>query len=245
MAGRNVRKVMARLNPPSMPLVRNGSRGTGEPELTAIDIAAALAASNGDHRRRLAIDVACLRWWPARMEGPAVVVGHREEKRKRDDGKIEVIRLPIEAPAETEPFIRLASLIARCLGRHAHRKIQDEELAGKVLEQGFLDRWARVVIHEHRNPSVCAACRHFGRPGEVAKAVTEQGKVVRFEWALCDGCNGTGSNAWGKERRAMALRIRAVTFRHHLNDGHDGAIAMLRELELRGVRFISRQFSDH
>lgn len=240
---RNVRKVMARLNPSSMPLVVSGSRGTGQPELTGIDIAAALAAANGDHRRRLAIDVLCLRWWPARMEGPPVVVGYREERRPLGGGKHEVIRLPVERPAETEPFIALASLVARRLCIHAQRTIADEGTAALVLSEPFLHRWSRAVLDEFRNPNVCASCRHHGRPGEIAKPVSENGRVVRFEWVLCDNCGGTGAVPWGKYRRAKAVKVREATFREYLNDSHDGAILLLQELERRGAGLVERRFS--
>lgn len=242
---RNVRKVMARLNPSSMPLVVSGSRGTGQPELTGIDIAAALAAANGDHRRRLAIDVLCLRWWPARMEGPPVVVGHREERRPLGGGKHEVIRLPIERPAETEPFVALASLVARRLSMHARQSIADDGVAAQVLAESFLHRWSRAVIEEFRNPNVCASCRHHGRPGELAKPVSEGGRVVRFEWVLCDECGGTGTVPWSKDRRAKAVKVRKATFREVLNDSHDGAILLLQELERRGERYVAHHFGEH
>lgn len=242
--GRNVRKVMSRLSPSSMPLIVSGSRGTGEPELTAIDIAHALAAANGDRRRRLAIDVLCLRWWPARMEGPMIVVGHRKEVRTCPAGKSTTILLPVERPAETPPFVALASLVGRSLSDHAGHRIKDEKTAVKVLEPAFVERWARVVIDEYRNPNVCAVCRHHGRPGEVPKAVTDGEKVVRFEWSLCEDCGGTGAVPWGKFRRAKGVKIAEHTFRQHLNESHDGALSLLRELERRAVRYVGRNFSD-
>ncbi|HHA2676643.1 TPA: hypothetical protein ACOECQ_002767 [Stenotrophomonas maltophilia] len=244
---RNVGKTMARLSPRSLPLQVAGSRGTGQPELTAIDIANALAVAGGDHRKALAVDVLCLRWWPARIEGPMRVVGYREVKRPLPpvDGKLRfyIERMPVEKPSETQAFLGIASLLARALSGRARKVLAPKTLA-KVGEPAFLQRWARAVIDEYRNPHHCPVCRDFGRPGEVAKPVLQEGKVVGFEWHLCEDCEGTGVQPWGKHRRAKAVQIREATFRDELNPLHEGALALLRELEHRGARMVNAKLRD-
>lgn len=257
---RNVAKLMARLNPRSMPLEPTVGRSTRGPELTAIDIAGALgAAAAGDHRKRLAVDVLCLRWWPARVEGPPRTVGYRtvhtdpaRHRADRGDGKPVdpgqkqfldgcCHRLPIEQPAETPAMLAIIALLERRLRLRVERAVP-EDVRPKVLAADFLARWARAVIDEYRRPHHCQNCKAYGRPGEIPVPVEEGGKIVRFEWKLCEACDGAGVMPWGKHRRAKALRIREGTFRDaELNEVHDGALALLRELEHRGAVLLVRR----
>lgn len=236
----NIRKQMAKLNPRSMPLVVSGARGTRGPELDATDVAAALAASGGDPKRRLAITVLCLRWWPAAVEGPGIA-RYQTVERKGKDGKPEMVReYAGEEPVDTQMMRQVLGLLRRCLLRYAMKL--PEGMVGKVTSEAFLDRWARVVIDEYRHPHVCPACAPFGHPGSVPKAMAPSGKVTGFEWALCDACGGTGTQPWGRDRRAGAVRMRAATFREHLESGHAGALLLLRELEFRAVQMVGKKF---
>lgn len=242
----NAAKLMARLNPKSMPLEFTGARGTGTPELTAVDIAGALgAASAGNASHRLAVDVLCLRWWPARVDGPMRVVGHKPVKRRGPDKDGEpqfyIEQMPVERPSETMAFIAIARLIERRLAHRVRTMPSiDEGLRTRALVPWFLARWSRAVIHEYRHPHHCQSCKSFGRPGEVPRPTEEGGKIVRFDWILCETCKGQGVVSWGKHRRAKALTMREATFRD-INDIQEGALALLRELEHRGaVLFVRR-----
>lgn len=238
----NIRKQMAKLNPRSMPLEFSGSRGTGTPALTAIDISQALAASDGDPKRRLAINVLCLRWWPAMVDGPGIAQ-YRHAERKNRSGEKVVERVYIgERPADTPALLAVLGLVGRCLERYAKRLPDDT--AEKVACPEFIARWSRAVVDEYRHPHVCRACAAFGRPGEAPIAKMEAGKVVGFVWTLCDSCGGTGAQPWGRDRRAAAVRIGVGTFRAQLQEGHEGALALLRELELRGQQLVEKKFAS-
>lgn len=243
----NVAKLMARLNPKSVPLEFRGARGTGAPALTAIDIAAALGvAGAGGHRDRLAVDVLCLRWWPARVEGPARTVSYRLVHHYPDAHKRLKLpmtkftsacceKIPVEAPSETPAFQHIAAVVERKL-RCDTAGIKDRT---RLDRTGFMPAWARAVIHEYRHPNHCPVCKHFGQPGSIPRPVEVQGKIVRFEWLLCDHCGGDGVMPWGKYRRAKALRMREGTYRAlELNDAHEAALSWLREKESTGALLV-------
>lgn len=238
---RNAGKLLARLNPRSMSLNFGGPRGSGAPELTALDIAGALgAAGSRGPGHRLAVDVLCLRWWPSRVEGPAVVVGHKEVRRpiKAEPG-FRIERMPIERRTETPAFLAIAGVVARSLG---HRARRIEGATGKkVGQRAFQERWARAVIEEYRSPRICENCASTGRPGECPVPAYQGDRIIRFDWVLCEACDGSGVLGWAKYRRANRVGIREATFREELNGIHEGALALLRELEHRGaVMFVRR-----
>lgn len=244
---RNVAKLLARLNPRSMRLEASAGRGTSVPDLTSIDIAGALgAAAGGDARMRLAIDVLCLRWWPARVEGPMRTVGHRLVHHDPDWHKKLGIpmtqftsacceRVPVEAPSETPAFTAIADLIGRRL------YLKTDGLPSRVRETDFIQRWARAIIAEYRKPNHCPTCSPGPQPGELAIPRYKGSTLVNIEWVVCPECDGSAVAAWSKRRRARSAQIREGTFRHSgMSEIHDGALALLRELEHRGARALVR-----
>lgn len=250
---RNVAKLLARLNPKGMALQPSPGNSRAEPLETALDIAGALgAASAAGPGPHLAVLVLCLRWWPGVFEGPAKTVGyrtiHHQPKRhaKIDDKKRECFlrgcceRIPIEGPTETPAFARVVSLLARRLDLAVRARSnlppELEDRIGLVL----LDRWARAVIAEYRQPNHCQTCTPWGRAGEVPHPITENGKIVRVDWSTCPTCAGAAVLAWSVKRRARALKIGEHPFRNHLATHHDGALSLLRELEWRGARRLIR-----
>lgn len=237
---RNVAKLLARLNPKGMPLQFSSSRGSAAPELTSIDVAGALgAASSGDARVRLAIDVLCLRWWPARVEGPMRPVGYREvvhedpPLRRGGETRRRVERIPVEAPSETAAFIAIAQLIERRLSLH--------QVPARANSDEFRERWARAIIAEYRKPNHCPTCSPGPQPGELAVPQYKGNVLSSIEWVVCPDCDGSAVASWGKHRRARAVKIRESTFRDSSMNGiHEGALALLRELEHRGARRLVR-----
>lgn len=168
------------------------------------------------------------------------VVGHRPVKRKDGSGKEYIEQMPVERPGETVALLMIIALLERSLKRRVVRTV-DAELQPKVLAGVFLGRWSRAVIEEYRQPHHCQACKSYGRPREVPVPIREGEKIVKFDWTLCDTCDGQGVVAWGVHRRAKMVRLREGTFRSELNEIHDGALALLRELEHRGAVMLVRR----
>lgn len=261
---RNVAKLLARLNPKIMPLEASPGHSTAPSVETAIDIAAALgAAGQGGAKHRLAVTALCLRWWPSLIEGPSQVVGHVDVARKhvtsvpnwrggRDRVEVKYTeRMPVEVPAETEAFRRMADLIAFRLQRRIEldraKKVGvplSDELATRVLAPDFLQPWARLVIHEYRHPNHCPTCTSWGRPGEVPDLQMQNGKATGVTWKVCETCDGQGVMAWSGNRRAKAMHIRAATWADFLNIHHAGALTLLRELEWRGALLVVRRLGQ-
>lgn len=115
-----------------------------------------------------------------------------------------------------------------------------DALAERVTGHAFVDAWARLVIEEYRRPHICQTCTPWGRAGEVPRFEGE-GKGVQLAWDTCPVCLGGGVMAWGSKRRARALGIGEHAFRDYLKPHHDGALALLRELEGRGARLLLRR----
>lgn len=284
---RNVAKMLARLHPKGITEPFNGARSTAPERETAIDIAGALgAAGQAGPAPRLAIHVLCLRWWPGLYEGPSRVVGHRTvpaldppattsrplAARGPVDPGARMERLPVERPAETPAFQRLADLIGsriairirrdrarqddelvQCLKAWVHgspvtpsfddggRVCLDDALAERVLAPGFLATWARAVIEEFRYPNHCASCHGFGERFQLTGI---GGGRARVDARSCEHCIGQGVVPWSKKRRALQLAIGEHPFRDYLNAHHDGALALLRELEHRGAVLLLRHLGS-
>lgn len=260
---RNLAKQMARLNPKSQSLM--GSRG-GMPDITPEDVAGALgiAASKGPGPH-LAVLVVALRWWPGLVEGPRKTVGHtkithREKGRNAQGKRITWTweeQIPIEAPTETPAFKLVASILAAKLRSRVYRhylpessprtrgdvklRLPDPLFARIVHDEWFTQDWARVVIAEYRHPNHCPTCTPWGRAGQVPLPIEREGKIVEVRWDTCPKCAGAGSLGWGRDRRAKAIGMRGIEFASHLAIHHEGALALLRELEWRGVRRIKRR----
>lgn len=236
----NVGKLMARLNPKSMPLQFTGARGSAPPELSPIDIAGAMGAAGGSPVNRLAVEVCCLRWWPARFDGPTRVIGTRPVVHTNPGGKPYTEHISIEAPSETPAFARIASVVERFLSASA------ANLPPAVLSRpGLMPAWARAVIAEYRQPHHCHDCQHFGQPGQLPKLTYTGKRITGVEWLLCAACSGSGLLAWGSERRAKAVRIRRQTFIDSgMGQVQDDALRLLRELESRGARRIAKNLRE-
>lgn len=260
-ARRNLAKLMAKLNPRSVPLL--GSRG-GMPDITPEDVAGALglACSRGPGPR-LAVLVVALRWWPGLMDGVTRTFGHRtivHHVRTRALGgkavrKAVTEKIPIEAPAESAAFQIVAQIVATKLCARFSRHYRAEStprargdiqprlpdgLYARVTHPDTAAAWARVVIDEFRHPRHCTTCTPWGMAGQIPVPVEEHGKVVEVRWDTCPNCAGAGALGWGSGRRAKALGIRRQDFAAYLADTHEAALTLLRELEWRGVRFIKR-----
>lgn len=251
---RNLAKQMAKLNPKSLNL--QGTSG-GMPDITPEDVAGALGlACTRGPGPRLAVLVVALRWWPGLMEGANKTVAHREViHRDRGTGKKWVEKIPVEAPAESPGFQFVASLIATRLHDRFVKHVRPESVTrtrgdvrprlpdaiyARLTRQAHANAWARVVIAEYRNPNHCTTCTPWGRAGQVPVPIEEHGKVVEIRWDTCPICAGAGSLSWGSARRAKALRVRRLDFANYMADTHEAALALLRELEWRGVRYIKR-----
>lgn len=141
---RNVRKLMARLNPKVMGF-RPGMGGT--PLETAIDVAAAAGmAGHSSAPHQLAVLALCLRWWPGMFEGPNQVVGYRTVTHKETRTVLgeKLVhkwqeRIAIEAPGETAAFQRIVSLLVTCIGR---RILRDHELHHAHLDACLVAQYA-------------------------------------------------------------------------------------------------------
>jgi len=183
-------------------------------------------------------------------------------------------RVPVEQPAETAAFRALADLIGSRLAIRIQRDraAQDAELirhlaawvhggplpntsaaqamageslhddlAARVLAPAFRANWARAVIEEYRNPNHCPSCHGYG---ERLQLTTVAGSRARVDVASCDHCIGQGVMPWSKKRRAQRLVIGEHPFRQFLNAYHEGALALLRELEHRGAVLLLRHLGS-
>lgn len=152
---RNLRKLLARLNPRGQTFQGGGFGSI--PIETALDIAAAcgMAGQSGDPQK-LAVLALCLRWWPGMFEGPQTVIGHvklhhhpKKHLFEYDDGKgpIDPKRLlflhgccelrPVERPSETDAFKRITGLIERCIYNRIRRDqfIHEDNLHAQIKAQ--------------------------------------------------------------------------------------------------------------
>lgn len=109
-----------------------------------------------------------------------------------------------------------------------------DAMTARVLADGFMGAWSRLVIHEYRNPHHCQTCTTWGRAGEVP-AFEGDGTDAKLVWITCPTCLGAGVTDWSSKRRAAALSIGEHPFRDFLRAHHNGALTLLRELEWRGA----------
>lgn len=217
---------------------------------------------------RLAARVLCLRWWPGLFDGQMRTVGYRlvhhrpelhEDLKRPLSAFTEACceRIPLEGPAETPAFRQLADLLANRLARsvvrdqarrgelNAGRVAREStapllatlstETAANVLGADFLATWARAAINEYRHPNQCQACRGYGERLKLQD--NDAGKLTATVTG-CEDCGGQGVVPWSVKRRGKAVRISEHTFRLHLATAHEGALALLRELEYRGARML-------
>lgn len=250
---RNLAKAMARLHPKAAPLQSSG----GAPDETPLDIAGAIGmACSSSPGKRLAVAVLALRWWPGLHEGVAVTVArkkihHHESRVGRTTVKAWEEKVAVERPSATEARravnriladrlgARIRAIVGRATPELARNMGFTPDLQRRVLCPLFLARWADTVIAEFQHPNHCQTCTPWGRAGEVPAMVEEGGKVVSVEWRTCDACAGAGVAPWSSKRRARGLRISEHTMRNSLKPLHEGALALLRELEYRGARAVS------
>ncbi|MEI2453838.1 hypothetical protein [Lysobacter firmicutimachus] len=113
----------------------------------------------------------------------------------------------------------------------------DDALAERVLAPAFLGAWSRAVIEEFRRPNHCSSCHGFG---ERLQLIGLGGNRARAEVVSCEQCIGQGVVPWSKKRRARQLSIGEHPYRNFLNPHHEGALALLRELEHRGAVLLLR-----
>lgn len=166
--------------------------------------------------------------------------------------------MPVEMPSETESFRVLAGILETRMGQRLARAREageewhktglksrtrietpiDAATFEKVSAPGFLARWARAVIHEYRHPNQCPTCLGYGERLKMQE--DEHGKVKAVVTG-CEECGGQGVTPWSVKRRGKAVRIGEHVFRGHLNRHHDGALALLRELEHRGATALLRR----
>ena len=154
----------------------------------------------------------------------------------------ETTNIPVEMPSESDSFRLMASLIATRMRLRIQRDRQlqsrgyavplPDNLVDRVLNPAFLDPWSRAVIHEYRHPNVCPMCLGYG---ESVKIGASTGNKVKVTTETCSNCIGQGVLAWSVKRRARALCIGEHPWRDYLNDHHNGALSLLRELEYRGA----------
>ena len=254
---RNVAKLLARLNPKSMPLSFSGPGSTAIDVETSLDIAGALgAAARGQPIYRLAVIALCLRWWPGMFEAPTRTISHTAVRRSytaRVAGemtqKTYIEQMPVEVAGETPAFKSIAGMVATQLERSVTRSKNDAsmpvELWTRVTAAQFLGAWSRLVIHEYRFPHHCPTCTPFGRVGEVPKMEhSDNGKSVSICWWPCTTCTGQGLMSWSVKRRSKAMKISEHPWRANLNLHHEHALSVLRELEWRGARRVVKQLGD-
>lgn len=161
------------------------------------------------------------------------------------------VQIPVEMPTETEAFRMMASLIAtrmrvrilrdRELQARGYAVPLPDDLVDRVLHPEFLEPWSRAVIHEYRHPNVCQVCLGYG---ETVKIGTGEGNKVKVTTETCPTCIGQGVLAWSVKRRARAMCIGEHPWRNYLNDHHNGALSLLRELEYRGAILVLRHLGD-
>lgn len=279
---RNVAKMLARLHPKGIAEPFNGARSTAPQRETAMDIAGALgAAGQAGPAQRLAVHVLCLRWWPGLFEGPTRVAGHRTvpvsaplwssaPMRTSSDPQAPTERVPIERPAETMAFRKLADLIGSRIETQIRRDRtrQDDELvqrlsawvhgraapqlpdertgARECLDDALIERVLTPAFLGHWSRAVIEEFRYPNHCascrgfGDCLQLTGLGGSRARADVVSCEHCIGQGVVSWSKKRRARQLSISEHPFRNYLNPHHESALALLRELEHRGAVLLLR-----
>lgn len=243
-------RLLIRLNPKSVPMTAGGGGG-GTPSLTAQDVAAALgAAGRRSEKDRVAVDVLCMRHWPELFDGAEVTNTRqfREVTTKRTIERIgkeakttkAVERIPIAHRAPTRSARRLTYLIAVRAAKKFYARYKTDEKMQQEFEKrmpihpAFWLKLALSVVAEYRAPNYCQTCKG----NEFIKVLVDDPQSrhkVKLVEEMCPTCLGSGTMSWSYKRRAKSLHIRAETYRMYIHPIHEGEIALLRALEVRGA----------
>lgn len=173
----DVRKLMARLNPTTVRY--DIGSGGGAPELTAQDVAAALAFVPPGIGR----EVFCLLWWP---DGAKLTPNKLDE----ECAKVMHDEISRRIHAVQDAKLALAFLESRLASKRAQtfEDRREVQLARNEVERARAEVWPinphvhamirTAVVDELRNPNLCPKCK--GR-GEYIEG------TLLYECDLCDG----------------------------------------------------------
>lgn len=223
----NVRKLMARLN---VPTIRYDAVRGGAPELTSQDIAGALGMLNDP----LAREVLCACWWP---DGAQLRRSQLEDL-LRQKMLTEYSRRSLQAQmAKLEFHIAESGWLAK----HARTEHDRRELssARTKMEAAKAEQWpwnvevyhriVAAVIEELRSQHACPHCA--GRGVIVPKTI---GAV-----ATCTRCHGLGQAPLRKTARAKALGITESAYRSVWAGAYEWTYALISDLERDAARSFS------
>ena len=221
----NPRELLARLN---VPAVRYEIGRGGIPELTNIDVAAALGMVEDEFSR----EVFCALWWP---DGAAVArdVVNKQifdktvfeyAKRERE---LVAVRLELHMAESEAAHRRILSEFDKQVLANCKRNIEIKNARRWPWNANVYVRIAGAVIDEKRFPSRCPDC--LGR----AEAVINN-KVVK-----CERCKGTGiknrPNIW----RATQLGISDTAYARIWCRVYEWVVRMIDDAEARAAAAIS------
>lgn len=218
----NVRKLMARLN---VPTIHYDTVRGGAPELTPQDLAGAVGMVDDTFAR----DVFCAIWWP---DGSAL---------KLDDliGRIRTAllaeyarRCRIAEVAKLELHCAECEWEARRIHSEADRQVLSR--AKTAVERAKADAWpgqprmyaviAQAVLVELQAPDLCTACSGRGD--------LKTGGVVR----TCPACEGRAIAAASDRRRAGRIGRDESTYRGTWRPVYEWAYTLLSDAEASAAR---------
>lgn len=227
---RDVRKLMARLNPSTVRL--DIGRG-GIPDLTPQDVAAALAFVPAGIGRELFMRL----WWPdgARLSEDALAESFAKAVRvefARRHRAMQIAKLDLHIAAEDAAFRRSST------NAHAHElaRLRANVDAAKAMVWPYNPEMhvkiRRAVIDEISCPNHCPQCR-----GACEVTVDSLRKV-------CNVCDGKGLVPVSDRTRAARIGRDESTYRQSWRSMYEWAYSTARDLESDAARAFRRALED-
>jgi hypothetical protein len=216
-------KLIARLNVPN---IRFDVGSGGIPEMTAEDIAAALAAAPP-----LARSVFTLLWWQdgAALERIRILTELRnlawEEQGRRchawrtASDRVAALREDLKHVRGSAEDLKREIVMAEARAHAARRRCWPRTNIGKYHEAVV------AVLGELKSTRHCPKC---GGREDVA-----DGRGLK---KTCDRCGGTGTVAYTRAARARALQLEESTFRKYWSDVYEWLYATINDLNQQAGR---------
>lgn len=223
----DVRRLLARLNPPN---IRYDVGTGGLPELTPVDIAAALAfVPDG-----LGREVLCALWWPdgARLTPAALDDAIATKVRAEMDAryrKLQSARMALHAAQEAACARRVqASDMGRRELMRMENAVQEAKADCWPLHPDMHIRIRNAVLDELSRPNHCCAC---GGRGHV-----KDGELI----VTCTECSGRGTVPVSDRTRAARIGKCESTYRRVWRGMYEWLYGIVSDAHAQAVREFSR-----
>lgn len=223
----NPRELLVRLN---VPAVRYELGRGGLPELTSLDIAAALGMIEDEFGREVLIVL----WW---SEGARpgwlhdyvrtrVLAEYASRERSATSAKLELHMAQTEYDARRHHTLHDRRILEACMNAEMLAKA-DRWPWNPALYGRFCD----VVLDELRDPDKCTICK--GR-----------GNVLRESlWVSCIKCNGTGHKKEKKTWRANRLGLKEHVYRNTWDRVYQWVYFLIADAERNAANELSRRLA--